>query len=400
MPATNPYLGMSKREQQSAKLKEWKATRAAERAKQIAKSQENAGGVKANTMRSQNAGLDSTIFRYPLKRIDNSTDCLRIQIFDNIRGGDLFGLPNVLDITDPNNPQINVQNFAKVPNLNDIWNNLNSDGTPNFGDSGPAAEKKVRQADIFLPIPQQVSDNIGAAYSQSELSPLQVAGLNVTSEIMKQLKGEDKDISNRQALVNAILADNIEGIDQQTKTAINNVLGATALNSLGANVSPQALISRASGQIFQQNLELLFSGVKLRTFPFIFDFAPRNEIEAGVVRDIIRVIKRSASPSRQGDNALFMKSPKLFQLQYLTGAAEHPFLNAFKICVCEDISVNYTASGTYATYSDGTPVHIRMQLTFKEINPIYAEDYDAGPGFIGPYADPNMAMGAIGGVGY
>ena len=81
MPATNPYLGMSKREQQSAKLKEWKATRAAERAKQIAKSQENAGGVKANTMRSQNAGLDSTIFRYPLKRIDNSTDCLRIQIF-------------------------------------------------------------------------------------------------------------------------------------------------------------------------------------------------------------------------------------------------------------------------------------------------------------------------------
>ena len=139
---------------------------------------------------------------------------------------------------------------------------------------------------------------------------------------------------------------------------------------------------------------------RLRTFPFIFDFAPRNEIEAGVVRDIIRVIKRSASPSRQGDNALFMKSPKLFQLQYLTGAAEHPFLNAFKICVCEDISVNYTASGTYATYSDGTPVHIRMQLTFKEINPIYAEDYDAGPGFIGPYADPNMAMGAIGGVGY
>ena len=395
MPATNPYLGMSKREQQAARLKEWKATRAAERAKQIAKSQENQGGVKANTMRNQNAGLDNTIFRYPLKTIDNSTDCLRIQIFDNIRGGDLFGLPNVLDASG----SINVQNFAKVPNLNDIWNNLNSDGTPNFGDSGPVAEKKVRQADIFLPIPQQVSDNIGAAYSQSELSPLQVAGLNATKAIIDQLKGE-KNISDRQALVDAILANNIEGIDQQTKTAINNILGATALNSLGANVSPQALLSRASGQIFQQNLELLFSGVKLRTFPFIFDFAPRNAIESGHVMDIIRVIKRSASPSRQGANALFMKSPKLFQLQYLTGAHEHPFLNAFKICVCEDISVNYTASGTYATYSDGTPVHIRMQLTFKEINPIYAEDYDAGESFVGPYADPNMAMGSIGGVGY
>tara|TARA_R100000027_G_scaffold7038_1_gene5413 strand:+ start:654 stop:1850 length:1197 start_codon:yes stop_codon:yes gene_type:complete len=398
MPARDPYLGMSAREKTQARIKQYRASKAAERAKQIATSQETGGGTKANTMRGQNAGLDSTIYRYPLKRIDNSTDCLRIQIFDNIRGGDLFGLPNVLNTTDPNNPQINVQNFAKVPNLNDIWNNLNSDGTPNYGDSGLAAEKKVREADIFLPIPQQVSDNIGAAYSQSELSPLQVAGLNATKTIIDQLKGTEKNISDRQALVDAILANNIEGIDQQTKTAINNILGATALNSLGANVSPQALISRASGQIFQQNLELLFSGVKLRTFPFIFDFAPRNHVESGVVMDIIRVIKRSASPSRQGDNALFMKSPKLFQLQYLTGAHEHPFLNAFKICVCEDISVNYTASGTYATYSDGTPVHIRMQLTFKEINPIYAEDYDSH--FMGPYADPGEAVYGAGGVGY
>ena len=93
-----------------------------------------------------------------------------------------------------------------------------------------------------------------------------------------------------------------------------------------------------------------------------------------------------------------MKSPKLFQLQYLTGAHEHPFLNAFKICVCEDISVNYTASGTYATYSDGTPVHIRMQLTFKEINPIYAEDYDSH--VMGPYANPGEAVYGAGGVGY
>ena len=160
------------------------------------------------------------------------------------------------------------------------------------------------------------------------------------------------------------------------------------------------MISRATGQIFQQNLELLFSGVKLRTFPFIFDFAPRDYIEAGVVKDIIRVLKRSASPSRKGSSALFVSSPKLFQLQYLTGNQEHPFLNSFKVCVLEDISVNYTASGTYATYSDGTPVHMRMQLTFKEINPIYAEDYDGGESFVGPYANPDEAMGAIGGVGY
>ena len=35
------------------------------------------------------------------------------------------------------------------------------------------------------------------------------------------------------------------------------------------------------------------------------------------------------------------------------------------------MSVNYTNAGTYASYEDGTPVNIRMSLTFKELNPIY-----------------------------
>lgn len=377
-----------------------KPPKAAERARKIANSLESAGGDPVNPMRPQNTGLDKTIFRYPLKRIDNSTDCLRIQIFDNIRGGDLFGLPNIIDATDKENPKIDITKFAKVPNLNDIWNNLNSDGSPNFGAGGLEAEKKVREADIFLPIPQQVSDNIGASYSQSELNPLQVGGLNLASGILSQANGGEKSAVDRQQVAQALLGGDIAGIDPTTKNAINSIVSGQAVNALGANVNVQGLISRASGQIFQQNLELLFSGVKLRTFPFIFDFAPRNSIEGAVVQDIIRVIKRSASPSRQGANALFVKSPKLFQLQYLTGAKEHPFLNSFKICVCEDISVNYTASGTYATYADGTPVHIRMQLTFKEINPIYAEDYDDY--HTGPDVNPEVAFKqyGIGGVGY
>ena len=47
------------------------------------------------------------------------------------------------------------------------------------------------------------------------------------------------------------------------------------------------------------------------------------------------------------------------------------------------MTVNYTNAGTYASYSDGTPVAIRLNMTFKEINPIYNEDYlqpEAGSG--------------------
>ena len=398
--ARDPYLGMSLREKQKAKFKEFQARKAAERAKKIANAQEKQGGSNASVVKDGSVGVDNTIFRYPAKAIDNSSDCLRIQIFENIRGDDIsgFGVPNVVTKDGNGKPTgVDITQLAKIRGLNDIWNSLNSDGSDATGTDRLPADKKVRIADIFLPIPQQISDNIGAAYAASELNPAQALGLNLTKEALDTASGDNK--TNNRYLSELITTD-LKNIDDATRTAIQNVFAASAVNAFGANVNPQSLISRATGQVFQQNLELLFSGVKLRTFPFIFDFAPRDYIEAGVVKDIIRVLKRSASPSRKGSSALFVSSPKLFQLQYLTGNQEHPFLNSFKVCVLEDISVNYTASGTYATYSDGTPVHMRMQLTFKEINPIYAEDYDGGESFVGPYADPNMAMGAMGGVGY
>ena len=40
------------------------------------------------------------------------------------------------------------------------------------------------------------------------------------------------------------------------------------------------------------------------------------------------------------------------------------------------MSVNYTGEGTYATYGDGTPISLVMNLSFKELEPIYDIDYD------------------------
>ena len=62
-------------------------------------------------------------------------------------------------------------------------------------------------------------------------------------------------------------------------------------------------------------------------------------------------------------------------MTYRQGKENHKFLNKFKQCVLQDISVNYTGEGTYATYDDGTPVSIIMDLSFKELEPIYDTDY-------------------------
>jgi len=81
---------------------------------------------------------------------------------------------------------------------------------------------------------------------------------------------------------------------------------------------------------------------------------------------------------------LFLTTPNIFELTYKRGSRDHPFLHKFKQCFLTNFSVNYTAEGTHTTYGDSTPVSMTMDMTFKEIEPIYDTDYkdnDTSVGF-------------------
>ena len=62
---------------------------------------------------------------------------------------------------------------------------------------------------------------------------------------------------------------------------------------------------------------------------------------------------------------------------------DHPFLNKFKQCFLTNVAVNYTSEGVYATYDDATPISMQLDLSFKEIEPIYFDDYDKSPTGVG-----------------
>ena len=311
------------------------------------------------------------IFRYPLAAIDKSQDMLLIRIYNNVTNpignNDIVetGTRKVVN----NRGQLENQTFVKkINSLRTKQGAFNSEG----------AQKKLEENAryIYLPIPQAVSDSITVGYAEDTLNPLQAAGMALAAKTIND------PATAAARVVDYIKAVGNTGVGDENLKALQTVLAGQAINNLGANVSPQSLITRSSGQILQSNLELLFSNVTLRTFPFVFDFTPRDPQEAQIVKNIIRTIKRATVP-KKGDG-LFINSPDLFQFQYISnGNNDHPFLNKFKVGVLENISVDYTASGTYATYSDKTPVHMRMSLTLKEINPIYAEDYDDEPTGVG-----------------
>ena len=108
----------------------------------------------------------------------------------------------------------------------------------------------------------------------------------------------------------------------------------------------------------------------------------RSNAEGLEIKKIIRKLKKDMAPITKNTTIqnTTLKTPRVFELRYKQGASDHSFLHRFKQCFLTDISVNYTAEGTYATYEDGTPVSIKMDLTFKEIEPIYDVDYDSQQG--------------------
>jgi len=142
--------------------------------------------------------------------------------------------------------------------------------------------------------------------------------------------------------------------------------------AVGANV-----LGRSTGQVINPNLELLFTGPNLRSFSFNFTLTPRDAEEAGIVRRMIRAMKRNMTPQRSTE-ALFLKSPRIFELEYIYGEnnREHPFMNKFKPCACTSFTVNYTPDGSYMTYRDEPSMTAyQISMSFGEIEPIYADEY-------------------------
>ena len=235
---------------------------------------------------------------------------------------------------------------------------------------------------VHLPIPANVNDTSACQWGADTMNFFEMAGLGIGAALIGQEDGAATQAAVMQTLTGNL---NIPGLNPDLRKAFTASVSGLALNALGSNVSARSVLSRSTGQVLNSNTELLFEGVALRTFPFDMTFTPRSPEEAKVVKDIIRSFKKSMSARQKGSEGgkMFLGSPDIFLLRYLHQGKDHPFLNSFKPCALTQLTTNYTGAGVYSTYNDGTPVQVKLRMVFKEINPIYQEDYDeseAGPG--------------------
>jgi len=338
---------------------------AKKREEELEKAYNNTGGLPGN-------------LRYPYAMIDSGMDFLKIQIATYTPPQvELQGLLDVKneDKKDTTGAKATIKLGKDV--IKDGGFALNTATSANTINTGAGRALKRPKHTIYLPIPRQIQDANSVTYNDGTLDPLEAVGAALISQGI-----ENPTFERVQDTFNLLANEGLDVINMNTD-AIAAAIAGRAIGALGGNVTANALIARASGAILNPNLESLFQGVKLRQFPFVFEFFPRNGREAEEVKNIIKVLKRSMAPRNNRDKGkgIFIKQPDIFQLQYMKGGEEHPFLNKFLPMHLTDLKINYSSSGTYSTFWDGTPSHMTASCSFTEVNPVYQEDYDeAGKG--------------------
>ena len=214
---------------------------------------------------------------------------------------------------------------------------------------------------VILPIPGGIQDGQSVQWGESSMNALDMVKADIA------LAGVTKGISG--------MVDSAGNAAEKLAKGFGPNKQALAAVIAGMASGAGDLLSRTTGAVANPNMELLFGGPQLRTFSFQFTLAPRSRDEGKEAVKIIRFFKQGMAPIRT-KSMLFLKSPHTFKLSYKgSDGDDHKYLNKFKECALGGFNVNYTPNGNYSTYEDGVMTAYQISMTFRELNPIYNDDY-------------------------
>ncbi len=248
-------------------------------------------------------------------------------------------------------------------------------------------------ANIVLPIPQDLSNEIQQVWQGKQFTQggrAAIAGL----------AGGQFHYANT-------MMKNITGHLKAAQTAINTA-ALNAIPGVGGNIEFNDVSGSTRGIVINPNAELMYDSPEMREIGMVFKMVPRNEDESGKIREIYQTFRKASLPSFGGGDKqkeLFgdkhgtsssdvlkteeevaqmtsennwIRVPSLCKFTFMKGSSRHPHLIQFKPCAISKVEVNYTADGTYATYSDGAPLSVELTLNFMETKVVFRDDIAAG----------------------
>jgi hypothetical protein len=155
-----------------------------------------------------------------------------------------------------------------------------------------------------------------------------------------------------------------------------------AMKAMSRTDTGTAIYQNHNKLILTPYMSLIFRGVNFRTFSFEFKFTPKNEKESTEIYNIWKEFRKAQHPKHI--NAAFRGYPKEVEISYIHSGSgglpsqQNHWLNKFKKCVINDVSLNYTSAGFYSPMRDGFPGATTMNITFTENETLVRQDIEEG----------------------
>jgi hypothetical protein len=161
------------------------------------------------------------------------------------------------------------------------------------------------------------------------------------------------------------------------------------------NATGEQIIGLTTGLLYNKNEFSTFSNMNFRTFSYSFLFVARNQEETREINKIINVFKIGMHPAgtnagiaagtisyESGGSASFkavaqnpvLKYPKLWTIRYKLNENDNQYIPKTKFCALIDLKLNYTPSSLFTTLTDGEIPAIQMDLAFRELTPLTADE--------------------------
>ena len=207
------------------------------------------------------------------------------------------------------------------------------------GGRGSFGDRKDTLYDIFLYVPEEMTDGTDVTYKAGEKT--------VTDSIIAKLFTLG------------------EGTDQNVGGQIGRAVKEAVLGDIG---------KAAAGRVVNPMKFQLFEGVEFRTFQYTFVLYPKNPNDSRIIREMTHAFKRASLPDivpKSGGRTYSF--PNEWAIRY-QGPIKR-WMDFPMTSVLTSVKTNQSTAGS-ARMIDGAPVAVELSLSFQEVVTLDRQKYD------------------------
>jgi hypothetical protein len=255
--------------------------------------------------------------------------------------------------------------FTKYDYSN-VFNKLNNRTSD---DSKPDGQPLMQQY-VELPFPKNLSNQTGLRVETFGKSVFAESAANKMLDISQSPSANDvgtKLLNTTNAAAGGLQSfgkglSNFNGISGDLATAVSYALSIFGRNNYASTIESTV------GRTVNPKESLVFTGVDLKSYSFVWQLFPNSRRESAIINDIIKTIKSNVLPTTRnfgGFNKALLAYPSTVEAQ-LIGVDEEFFFH-FKPAIVSAFNVDYGSSDTVPIMEGGKPAAVTITLEFTEL---------------------------------